>query len=422
MTIFEAAQHPLVAMVVAGVVGAVGYFLKDLPGRVWGYVKERFTFTVVVAGEDPAFQWVLDWLMTHPSARKAKNMKLVGTDLLKKGADWQPEPGFGTHLVWEEKRPVFITRNKPDAKEDSSSKWWELPKESFTITTFGRDQEVVRRLINRVMQTRKSQDPVGAWLWHTAGYWRKMPGVIRRPLESIILPHDQKHDIVRTVDWFFDNSKWYEDRGIPYRCGVLFQGPPGTGKTSLVRALASYRNVPVYILNLAMLSNDNDLMLAFQLAGANCIILLEDIDTVDVTAKREEAVVVEEDDDDDAKPAEATPAGKEKSAMQKITLSGLLNAIDGVAAPEGRLLVMTTNHPERLDAALTRSARVDRTFDIGLMEPAQVGELAAKFFPGETGRVEVAVRQARAVPLRAPAAWQNDFLEAAKAASWGRAA
>lgn len=42
-----------------------------------------------------------------------------------------------------------------------------------------------------------------------------------------------------------------------------------------------------------------------------------------------------------------------------ISLSGLLNAIDGVASHEGRVLAMTTNKPEALHEALVRPGRVD---------------------------------------------------------------
>ena len=45
--------------------------------------------------------------------------------------------------------------------------------------------------------------------------------------------------------------------------------------------------------------------------------------------------------------------------MNRLTFSGLLNAIDGVTSTEGRIVFMTTNYPERLDAALIRPGRVD---------------------------------------------------------------
>jgi chaperone BCS1 len=68
-----------------------------------------------------------------------------------------------------------------------------------------------------------------------------------------------------------------------------------------------------------------------------------------------------------------------------LTFSGLLNAIDGVASAEGRIIVMTTNHVERLDPALIRPGRADvkMLFDNATSE--QAGRLFARFFPNHDG-------------------------------------
>merc|ERR1712050_519602 len=55
-----------------------------------------------------------------------------------------------------------------------------------------------------------------------------------------------------------------------------------------------------------------------------------------------------------------------QSDPDKVTMSELLNAIDGLGAQTGRLLFMTTNHPERLDEALVRDGRIDRRFHLGM--------------------------------------------------------
>lgn len=63
-----------------------------------------------------------------------------------------------------------------------------------------------------------------------------------------------------------------------------------------------------------------------------------------------------------------------------ISLSGLLNAIDGVASHEGRVLIMTTNHPEKLDAALVRPGRVDRKIGFTLAMQTEVQELFVRMY------------------------------------------
>lgn len=77
---------------------------------------------------------------------------------------------------------------------------------------------------------------------------------------------------------------------------------------------------------------------------------------------------------------DAVAPGREDSD-RKLTLSGLLNALDGLAAPEGRLLFMTTNHPQRLDPALIRPGRVDRAIDRGPLAAAEVVRMITRFYP-----------------------------------------
>ena len=133
----------------------------------------------------------------------------------------------------------------------------------------------------------------------------------------------------------------YRDLGIPYRRGYLLTGPPGTGKSSLILAVASHFELPVYSLPLRGAEIDGEQLTTLL---ANCrkpsLITLEDVDCLKVATSRE------------SKPDDA------------LTIADLLNAIDGIGASEHRILFMTANRPETLDFALTRAGRVDRKFFI----------------------------------------------------------
>jgi len=86
-----------------------------------------------------------------------------------------------------------------------------------------------------------------------------------------------------------------------------------------------------------------------------CILLLEDIDSAGLVTRQEEG-----------------GKGKDNNG---ISLSGLLNAIDGVASPEGRVLVMTTNCPEKLDKALIRPGRIDIKIQFTMATRSQISQL-----------------------------------------------
>jgi len=75
------------------------------------------------------------------------------------------------------------------------------------------------------------------------------------------------------------------------------------------------------------------------------------------------------------------------STSASVTFSGLLNAIDGVAAQEGRLVFLTTNHKEKLSQALIRPGRVDTQVHFGLASKKQIKDLFNIFFPGQSEKV-----------------------------------
>lgn len=164
--------------------------------------------------------------------------------------------------------------------------------------------------------------------------------------------------------WFYAARDWYAARGVPWRRGYLFHGPPGTGKSSLIRALASELALDIASLDVGRFSlTDDDLREAMIGAPDKALIAIEDVDAVFTQRSHGEK-----------------PAG--------VSFSGLLNAIDGYAAQEGRALVMTTNHRERLDPALIRPGRVDMHIELGLVSAATARRLFERFFPHELERAQ----------------------------------
>ena len=75
-----------------------------------------------------------------------------------------------------------------------------------------------------------------------------------------------------------------------------------------------------------------------------------------------------------------TGSGTPPDRSSRISLSGLLNALDGVGAQEGRLLFATTNRYEALDAALRRPGRMDVHVEFNLASQYQVGKLFERFY------------------------------------------
>jgi chaperone BCS1 len=242
-------------------------------------------------------------------------------------------------------------------------------------------------------------------------------------METVVLDPDQKQALVDDVNEYLSpaSPKWYAVRGIPYRRGYLFHGPPGkfwnltlsctleelrtnlvigTGKSSLSFALAGLFGLNVFVISLLEPTlTETDLAMLFNNLPKRCIVLLEDIDT---------AGLVRSDNDDEAEPRPSDGTKEDKitaadlvkelkkpgrrgggmgggttidgEVKMGISLSGLLNAIDGVASHEGRVLVMTTNHPEKLDPALIRPGRVDMQVAFTLATKHQIREIFSKMY------------------------------------------
>jgi DNA polymerase III delta prime subunit len=263
-----------------------------------------------------------------------------------------------------------------------------------------------------------------------------------RDISTVIMPPEQKEHLLQDVKEYLNpyTMRWYAQRGLPYRRGYLFYGPPGTGKTSLSLALAGELKLPLYILSLSTGSlTDETLTMLFVGLPRKCIVLLEDIDCAGVHRSggntdgydSDSSDDDSEDDEDDessdhgkggktsgksgAKTNGVATGPSSKSSSTKagtsgnrsgntnmnaaqprrprisVSFSGLLNAIDGVASHEGRILIMTTNHRERLDSALIRPGRVDVQIEFGYAAKETLSEIFRELYKEIGGRSSISL-------------------------------
>jgi hypothetical protein len=183
---------------------------------------------------------------------------------------------------------------------------------------------------------------------------------------------EQQGEVKKRVNFFLEKRSWYERKGIPYTLGFLFHGDPGTGKTSEIKAIANVaRRHPVNIqlseiktkTQLRQLLFSDDLHVyngttleKYTIPISERLYIIEDADAMgDVLLKRE------------WKRPEPAAAPKDPFAPEMdddiikdpIDLSFLLNLLDGTLESSGRIMVFTSNFPERFDRALIRPGRID---------------------------------------------------------------
>jgi hypothetical protein len=297
---------------------------------------------------------------------------------------------------------------------------------SLTVRCFGHSNAPILELFEDVEQMVINGTQLGVTKM-VAGSADATTQRSKRLLSTIDLEPELKANITRDAEIFFseDSREFHASIGQPYRRGYLLYGPPGTGKTSISVALSSHFNVPLVLLTLKGMS-DKDLTFAFSRLPSTCIVLIEDVDCAGAEVENRDAKSKgkgkgkAESSSDPAVALEAAQLEMEQrlSAQQaaaqhqttqqldnlkeilgdelgidmdnyqpierrtgkpkkpnvtssaptnpnaKVSLSCLLNQIDGAAAAEGRLLILTTDCPEVLDAALLRAGRIDEKFKI----------------------------------------------------------
>ncbi|KAL2521076.1 Cytochrome [Forsythia ovata] len=172
-------------------------------------------------------------------------------------------------------------------------------------------------------------------------YWSSV--ILNHPakLDLMAMDPDAKKELIDDLDRFISRKDYYRRVGKAWKRGYLFFGPPGTGKSSLVAAMANYLKFDVYDLDIKEVQCNSDLRRLLIGTANRSILVIEDVDCNVVLQNREAGDGVPED--------------------EKITLSGLLNFIDGLWSSCGdeRIIVFTTNHKDRLDPALLRPGRMD---------------------------------------------------------------
>lgn len=364
---------------ILGFVGAGFAYSRYLPYAAWELFERYFLYRITLESSDPIFHGfsqkfkdLSDVCHSHVtktiressydnindsyhSKFEAKFEPINDARLLKIAGVWC---WFSSSRTKSENGERSST-NAGDGREINLSP--DMFLDSYSITTFGkRNIEKVKDFIKSECTDFLNSDSAGKLQVFTlSGYgWKLLSNPDARKISTVNLPYGMAEEIVDDARKFFEAKSWYVEKGVPHRRGFLLYGKPGNGKSSLVSALATELKLNLYICPIKQVPNDAALISAMSNVGDRSIILIEDIDAL---VKDRDAV------------------SSDKGSVG-LSFAGLLNAIDGVAAQTGSLLIMTTNHVEKLDPALIRPGRIDRRFEFKNANFEQCRDIFLRFF------------------------------------------
>jgi hypothetical protein len=333
--------------------------------------RVQATYTVKVPGDDEIYEDLHEWVLSRMSAREQHALvACTGRRGFDDYADeFSPDrrtSALTLRLRYDGARVQTVTvaghqikvhvRNEADEGRDGFR--GRLPEIIFTAQSLAGRQALLAEIAGVLDSSRQaSRQPMFRML-DRRGSWTRLDNLAPRELASVILPHGQLERLTADVGRFLDSEPEYVRRCVPWHRGHLYEGPPGTGKTSVARAIASHFGMDVWYLPLADVKADGELLRVANQINPRSMLLIEDVDVFHAATSRNDAT-----------------AG--------VTLSGLLNTLDGIATPHGLLTVMTTNTPDVLDEAVRRAGRVDLIEHFGHADEGQVGRLLARWYGGE---------------------------------------
>ncbi|XP_047064813.1 AAA-ATPase At3g50940-like [Lolium rigidum] len=303
------------------------------------------------------------WSMSRICLSGRGSRKVMSMD----GGDSMTDVFEGVHFRW--KSVAQDGRHTPDSLELSFDA-------EYTDMALGRYVPSITAVLE---QARCRDCPLKIFM-NEGISWRGISHQHPATFDTLAMDPPTKQAVVADLDRFLKRKEYYRRIGKAWKRGYLLYGPPGTGKSSLVAAVANHLRFNLYDLDLSQVCYNGALQQLLIGMPNKSILVIEDIDccfsaTSRTPARAQDGTVSDHSTSEHNAHAHALQ-------QQNITLSGLLNFIDGLWSTSGeeRIIIFTTNYKDRLDPALLRPGRMDMHIYMGFCCWEAFKTLARNYF------------------------------------------
>jgi chaperone BCS1 len=384
------ARRPLAAL--AGV-GRLGSLMQAaaLASELYQHGKafyaqwvERHTYIIRVSSFDDLYPEIHRWLLDQMPVTEQRSLQATTAEqhrqVMPADDGDAPVRSAGLRYLYDGKCTVRLTLGGHpvdvtiEREERAGTDKFKLAEDhiAFLARSLAGQQRVLAVLDALARQSVRA-DEARAYIATSWGTWDRTRALTTRDPATVVLAPGVLERLLADLGRFLANEAGYGRIGLPWHRGYLFFGPPGTGKTSAALALAFAHKLDLYYLPLSDVDSDTKLAQLVAAVKPRSVLLIEDVDIAHAATSRQDT--------------------------ERLSLQGLLNALDGALTPHGLVTIMTTNDLQSLDPSLVRKGRCDVTEEIGYLTDGQLARLVAVMTGRATPLPQLRARQVAAAEI-----------------------